>query len=428
MLDHNLFLNDFELTSKALLRKGISSEMIEEARDAIQKRRECQQETEVVRADLNKNSKMIGELIRKGEKAQAEDAKKAVEATKAKLHEKEAELKSVEDAFHQCMLHLPNLPRQEVPEGLTEEQNVVIREHGYDAEHYKGKEFKPHWEVADQLKLLDSQRAAKLCGSMFTIYCGDGAKLLRALVQFALDINRDRYEELVVPHFVRSHTLESTGHLPKFAEDAFHMPEDDLWAIPTGEVPLTALHANEILDFSTLPLRYMAYTSCFRREAGSAGKDTRGLQRLHEFHKVELVHILPPELEEEGFNGLLADCERTLQQLELPYRVLELCAGDLTFSSSKIYDLEVYSPGVDRWLECSSVGMFSDFQARRAGIRFRRDKKSKPEIAYTLNGSGLATPRVMAAILEHGLQEDGTVKLPEVLHDYMKKSHLSPRG
>jgi seryl-tRNA synthetase len=248
---------------------------------------------------------------------------------------------------------------------------------------------------------------------------------LRALVALGLDLHRDKYEELVVPHLVRRQTMVGTGHLPKFADDAYSTTLDDLWLVPTGEVPITGLHRDEILDPEDLPRRYMTYTVCFRREAGSAGKDTRGLQRLHEFHKVELVRLCLPEDAEQEFEELLGDAERIVQELRLPYRVVDLATGDLTFSSSRIIDLEVYAPGVDRWLEVSSVGNFTDFQARRGNIRVRVEGGGTRPIA-TLNASGAATPRLWAAIVEHGQQPDGRVLVPEVLRPYVGRELLEP--
>ncbi|MGH3426853.1 MAG: serine--tRNA ligase, partial [Mycobacteriales bacterium] len=303
----------------------------------------------------------------------------------------------------------------EDPVGDDESANVVLRYGGPEA--VPAPELRPHWEVAGDLGILDVERAAKLSGSGFSVLRGDGARLLRALVSWGLDTHRGVYEELIVPHMVREQIMVGTGHLPKFADDAYTTTLDNLWLVPTGEVPLTALHREEILDPADLPRRYMTYTSCFRREAGSAGKDTRGMQRLHEFHKVELVRICLPENVEHEFAELLADAERTLTELELPYRVVDLCTGDLTFSSARIFDLEVYAPGVDRWLEVSSVGSFTDFQARRSGIRVRTEGGTRH--VCLLNGSAVATPRLWAAIVEHGQQPDGRVLLPEVLRPYM---------
>jgi seryl-tRNA synthetase len=262
---------------------------------------------------------------------------------------------------------------------------------------------------------------------MFALLRGQGAKLLRALVKFGLDLNAETYEEILPPHFVRSDVFTGTGHLPKFEMDADKLRDDDLWAIPTGEVPLMGLHRDEILAETELPKRYMAYTVCFRREAGSAGKDTRGMQRLHEFHKVEMLKLCTPEQVESEYQAMLADAERALRLLGLPYRVVDLSAGDLTFASSRIFDLEIYAPGVDRWLEASSVGSFTDFQARRGKIRFRREN-GKVEFVHALNGSALATPRVWAAIIEHGQQPDGSVRVPEPLVAFMGTDAIRPQS
>ncbi|MGH8922757.1 MAG: serine--tRNA ligase, partial [Actinomycetes bacterium] len=298
----------------------------------------------------------------------------------------------------------------------------------YDPAAYEGRSYRPHWEVAGDLGILDAERAAKLSGAMFSLLSGGGARLLRGLVNFALDLHGSTYLEVAPPHAVRSEVISRTGHLTKFESQAYRLRDDDLWLVPTAEVPLMGMYQGEILAEADLPARLMAYTVCWRREAGAAGKDTRGLQRLHEFHKVELVKLCRPEDSEAELASLLADCERTLQTLGLPYRVVELCAGDLTFSASKVYDLEVYAPGVDRWLEVSSVSLVTDFQARRGSIRFRRTEGSKVELVHSLNGSGLATPRVWAAIIEHGQQPDGTVRVPEVLVPYVGADTLTAAG
>jgi seryl-tRNA synthetase len=260
---------------------------------------------------------------------------------------------------------------------------------------------------------------------MFAVLKGDGARLLRGLTALALDIHRDSYAEIIPPHLVRTEVISKTGHLTKFDTQAYRLRDDELWLIPTGEVALMGLHQGEILADSDLPRRYMAYTTCWRREAGAAGKETRGLQRLHEFHKVELVKLCRPEDGETEFQSLVADAARPLEMLGLPYRVLELCSGDLTFSASRVVDLEVYSPGVDRWLEVSSISLVTDFQSRRGQIRFRREGGSV-EFVHALNGSGLATPRVWAAVVEHGRQEDGSVRLPEALVPYAGVEVIRP--
>jgi len=311
------------------------------------------------------------------------------------------------------------------PDGTTDTDNVIVRQEGEPIDRFEAGEYRPHWELGQELGILDLDRGSKISGSMFAIFRREGARLVRALAHYALDLNQDTYEEILPPHVVTSEVFTGTGHLPKFEMDAYKFRDDDLWAIPTGEVPLTGMHRGEILPMSELPKRYMAYTVCFRREAGSAGQETRGLQRLHEFHKVELVRLCAPEQVPDEFAALLADAERPLKELGLPYRVVELCTGDLTFASSRIYDLEVYAPGTKRWLEVSSVGTFTDFQARRGNSRFRRAAGKKPEFLHAMNGSGLATPRVWIAIIEHGQKPDGSIEIPEPLIPYMGMSCIS---
>ena len=425
MIDRNLLLNDFESTARRLARKGVERETLEEAHNFLETRKSLIGQVDDLRAALNSNSDAIGQLMREGRKGEAEVRKANIPELKEKLASLEKQLAVVEEKVDYILLRVPNLPADDCPNGKDEKDNVVLRVHGYQEEHYQDKTFKPHWEIASALGIYDAERAAKISGSMFALLRGQGAKLLRALVQFGLDLNRDTYEEILPPHLVRTETFTATGHLPKFECDAYRLYDEDLWAIPTGEVPLMSIHRDEILAAEELPKRYMAYTVCFRREAGSAGKDTRGMQRLHEFHKVELLKLCKPEQVQAEFETLLAAAERPLQLLGLPYRVVDLCAGDLTFSSARIFDLEVYAPGVDRWLEVSSVGIFTDFQARRANIRFR-EGKGKPELVHALNGSAMATPRVWAAIIEHGQQPDGSVRIPEPLVPFMGCEVISP--
>ena len=419
MLDQNLLINDHEETKRRLGRKGVPAEQVEELRDVIQRRKALVGEVDGLRAEINEKSKQVGELFQRGEKEEANELKKAVPGLKKELEAKEREFKEVDDRRMYLLLRVPNLPEDNCPDGFSDDSNVTLRMEGYNESDYEGKEFKPHWEIGEELGILDAERATKLSGSMFALLRGDGARLHRALIQFALELNKERNEEILPPHFVRPDMMQGTGTLPKFEEDAYRFRDDDLWAIPTGEVPLTNLHSGEILSIQELPKRYMAYTVCFRREAGSAGKDTRGMQRLHEFHKVELVRLCAPEQVQDEFELLVRDAERPLKQLGLPYRVLDLCGGDITFSSARVHDLEVYSPGTKSWLEVSSVGIFTDFQTRRGNSRFRRSEKDKPELLHSLNGSGLAAPRVWAAVVEHGYQPDGSIRIPEPLVPFM---------
>ncbi len=419
MIDSNIILKDFERSVEMLARKGVDRLEVAKLRDLLVERKQTLQSLESKRAEMNKVSTSIGQLMQAGQRAEAEAARASVTNLKSQLAGLETTFRGLSEQADYVLLRLPNFPAESVPLGEGEKDNVVLRTHGYSPDDYKGKQFRPHWETASNLGIFDAERAAKISGSGFSVLRGAGARLLRALVQLGLDLNRGVYEEILSPHFVQTATFTATGHLPKFEMDAYKLRDDDLWAIPTGEVPLMSMHRDEILEESEIPKRYMTYTVCFRREAGSAGKDTRGMQRLHEFHKVELVRLCRPEDEKAEFDAMLADAERPLQLLKLPYRVVQLCTRDLTFSSALIYDLEVYAPGVDKWLEVSSVGMFTDFQPRRGNIRFRRSESGKTEFVRALNGSALATPRVWAAIIEHYQQLDGSVKIPEPLRSYM---------
>jgi seryl-tRNA synthetase len=423
MIDRALLLEASEETTARYARRGVSAASVLEAQNALKERRLAIREVEGLRAELGRRSDEVGEMFKKGRRAEAEAVRASVGELKAKLATEEEKLRAAEERVEYLMLRLPNLPSDQAPEGTDSESNVVVRTHGYDPAAFAGKEFRPHWEIGESLGILDLERASKLSGSMFALFRGDGSRLLRALIHLGIDLNRDRYEEVSPPHFVRTDVFTGTGHLPKFAEDAYRLKDDDLWAIPTGEVPLMGIHRDEILAEADLPRRYLAYTVCFRRESGSAGKDTRGLQRLHEFHKVELLKLCTPESIKEEYAAMLADAERPLQLLGLPYRVVDLCAGDLTFASERIFDLEVYAPGTRKWLEVSSVGSFTDFQARRGNIRYR-SKSGEVRFVHALNGSALATPRVWAAVIEHGQQPDGSVRLPDALVKYFGSDHI----
>jgi len=317
-------------------------------------------------------------------------------------------------------LRTPNLPADDCPDGADEADNVVLRVEGYDASSYGDHQKVPHWDIGAGLGILDLERGAKLSGSMFPVFRGGGATLVRALCQLALDRNCDAYEEIRPPSLVRTDTMVSTGHLPKFADEGYHLERDDLWAIPTAEVPLTSLGRDEILNEADLPMKVMAYTPCFRREAGAAGRDTRGLLRVHEFDKVELLAYATPAQAADVHADILARAEGSLRALGLAYRVVDLCAGDLGASAARTFDIEVYAPGCDMWLEASSVSWFSDYQARRANIRYRPAGGGGTAVAHTLNGSGLAVPRVWAAVVETHRQPDGSVALPECLWPYFR--------
>ncbi|HHG74143.1 MAG TPA: serine--tRNA ligase, partial [Persephonella sp.] len=360
----------------------------------------------------------IGVLFREGKKEEAEKAKEEVHAKNKKIDQLERELKDVEKRFNYLLLSVPNIPHPSVPVGEDEEENVEIRRWGeprrFDFEPL------PHWDIGEKMGILDFERGAKLSGSRFTVMYGYAAKIERALISLMLDLHTKKhgYTEVWTPVLVKPEILTGTGQLPKFEEDLYKVCDEDLYLIPTAEVSLTNLHANEILKEEELPKYYTAYTPCFRREAGSHGKDVRGILRQHQFDKVELVKIVKPEDSYNELEKLVKEAEKVLQLLELPYRVVELCTGDLGFSASKTYDIEVWVPSQNRYREISSCSNTEDFQARRAKIRYK-DKEGKNHFVHTLNGSGLAVGRTLLAIMENYQRKDGGFDIPEVLKKYM---------
>ena len=326
--------------------------------------------------------------------------------------------------IHDLLLHIPNLPAPDAPDGADEGDNPVLRVQNFDPDSYGEHQRVPHWEFAVEAGWLDMERAAKLSGSMFAMLRGPGASLARAMVQFGLDRNADRYEEIRPPTLVHSQVMVSTGQLPKFADDAYWLERDDLWAIPTAEVPLTSLASGEILDEADLPMRMMAYTPCYRREAGAAGRDTRGLLRVHEFDKVEILAYATPEQAPAAHAEILERAEAAVAELGLAYRIVDICTGDLGQAHHRSWDVEVYAPGADQWLEVSSVSWYSDYQARRANLRYRPEGEKGTRILHTLNGSALAVPRVWAALVETHRQPDGSVVIPEALRPYLGRDVL----
>jgi len=380
---------------------------------------------EELKAKRNKLSKEIGKLFKEGKREEGLKLKEEVERISERIVSLEKELAETERKFERLILSIPNLPHPSVPVGEDEEDNVVLRYWGEKPEF--SFEPLPHWDIAKGLDILDFERATKLAGSRFVIYKKWGAKLERALINFMLDLhtNEHGYEEIIPPFLVNTKTMTGTGQLPKFEEDLYKIKDEDLWLIPTAEVPLTNIHAGEIIPEKELPKYYTAYTPCFRKEAGSHGKDVRGIMRLHQFNKVELVKIVHPDTSYEELEKLVREAEKVLQLLGLHYRVVELCTGDLGFSAAKTYDIEVWIPSQNRYREISSCSNCEDFQARRAKIRFR-DKDGKVRLVHTLNGSGLAVGRTVIAILEQYQQEDGSVVIPEALRDYIKTDIIKP--
>jgi seryl-tRNA synthetase len=379
-------------------------------------RRDLLGRSEALKAEKNRVSAIIGQTRDKSQ-VQAEIA--AMKQVSAQIKALDEELRQVNEKLEQLLMTVPNLPAPGCPMGASEEDNIELRTWG----EIRKFPFAPkaHWDIGEDLDILDFERAGKLTGARFVLYKGAGARLERALINFMLDLHTEqhKYVEMLPPFMVNRASMTGTGQLPKFEDDLFHVEGPDYFLIPTAEVPVTNIHREEILAAEDLPLYYTAYTPCFRKEAGAHGRDTRGLIRQHQFNKVELVKFVVPQAAEQELAGLLADAEEVLQLLKLPYRVVDLCTADIGFSARRTYDIEVWLPAQETYREISSCSDFGDFQARRAGIRYRPEAGSKPEFVHTLNGSGLAVGRTLLAILENYQNEDGSVEIPEVLRPYM---------
>ncbi len=426
MIDIRLVRDDPASVKVALGRRGVDPADIDRLVDLDRLARQAIGRRDDHRAEVKALSKQVGAARKSGDGALAEQLTERSRQLGDEERALNAAAESALDDVRQALLYLPNLPAPDAPDGAGPEDNVVTRSWPDDPPAYGDAQRVPHWEIGSELGILDMERGAKLSGSMFPLYRGFGSRLLRALSAFALDSHADQFDEVRPPTLVLTETMVSTGHLPKFEEDAYHLERDDLWAIPTAEVPLTSMWRGEILEESALPLRLAAATACFRREAGSAGRDTRGLLRVHEFDKVELFAYVTPDQALDIHADIVARAERLLQQLGLQYRVLDLCAGDLGNSAARTFDLEVYSPGVDQWLEVSSISWFTDYQARRATIRYRSGGGGSPVLVHTVNGSALAWARIWAALVETGHQSDGSVVLPEVLRPYLRGEVVIP--
>lgn len=385
-------------------------------RDLDRRRRELLGESEALKAEKNRVSALIGQTR---DKSQVQGEILRMKEVSTRIKTLEDDLKGVEEGLNQLLLTLPNLPHENCPFGSSEADNREVSRWGTP----KPFDFtpKPHWELGEGLGILDFERAGKITGSRFSLLSGAGARLERALINFMLDLHtgEHKYVEVLPPLMVNRESMTGTGQLPKFEDDLFHLDGPDYFLIPTAEVPVTNIHRDEILSGADLPRSYTAYTPCFRREAGSYGKDTRGLIRQHQFNKVELVKFVRPEESDRELAALLGHAEAVLQRLQLPYRVVDLCTADLGFSAARTFDIEVWLPAQQTYREISSCSNFRDFQARRAAIRFRRDEGARPELVHTLNGSGLAVGRTLVAILENYQQADGSVTIPEVLRPYM---------
>lgn len=427
MLDLKLIRDNPELVRKALDRRKAGEYDIQSIIDLDVRQRELQTTRSQLSARSNEISKLIGQKIQSGCDPKGTEIKalktegNELKSQLSALEPQEKDLKSQIDAL---LLQLPNLPSESTPIGKDETENVEIKRWG-DEYIPQDSNILPHWEIGEQLGIIEFLKAVKLASSRFVNLIGTGAALERALINFMLDRQIEAgYTEVMPPILVNSDSLLGTGQLPKFAEDSFKCNDDDLWLIPTAEVPLTNLYRSEVIDISLLPIYHCAYTPCFRREAGSYGKDTRGLIRLHQFNKVELVKLVAPETSEDEHQALVQNAEAILQALKLPYRTIELCTGDLGFGAAKCYDLEVWLPSAGTYREISSCSNFKDFQARRADIRTKAAGTKGTQYVHTLNGSGLAVGRTMAAILENYQQANGTVKVPEVLRPYLKRDFL----
>ena len=417
MLDIKKLREDFDGMKAGVERRRKGDFGLERVRELDVKRRAVLAETEALKNKQNTTSREVPKLKKEGK--DTTELFKEMKELSNKIKELDAEVTSIEEELREVLLGVPNVPFKDVQEGDDDSDNVELRKVGEPRQF--DFEAKAHWDVGEGLDILDFERAGKLSGARFTVYKGMGARLERAVINFMLDLHTEEqgYTEILPPFMVGREAMTGTGQLPKFEEDMYHVPAGDLFLIPTAEVPVTNLRAQEIIGGDELPIYYTAYTPCFRKEAGSAGRDTRGLIRQHQFNKVEMVKFTTPETSYDELESLTNDAEEVLKRLDLPYRVVRLSTGDLGFSSAMTYDVEVWMPSYGRYVEISSCSNFEDFQARRAGIRFRRDKDSKPEFVHTLNGSGLAVGRTVAAILENCQNEDGSVDIPEALKPYM---------
>ena len=425
MLDIRKIREDYEGIRKSVESRGQGSYNIERIPELDEKRRSILSTVEQMKNKQNVDSKAIPAMKKEGKDTTALMAE--MKQLSEEIKKLDGELAVIEEDIRNTLLFIPNTPNPAVPVGKDDSENVEVRKWGEPRDF--DFEKKAHWDVGQDLDILDFERAAKIAGTRFTVYKGMGARLERSVINFMLDLHTGEhgYTEILPPFMVNRDAMTGTGQLPKFEDDMFHVPAKDFFLIPTAEVPVTNLRMNEILEEGELPVYYTAYTPCFRKEAGSAGRDTRGLIRQHQFNKVELIKFVKPENSYDELESLLLAAEEVLKRLEIPYRVVRLSTGDLGFSSAMTYDIEVWMPSYERYVEISSCSNFEDYQARRGNIRFRPDSKGKPEFVHTLNGSGLAVGRTVAAILENYQQEDGSVIIPDALKPYMGIDRISKK-
>jgi seryl-tRNA synthetase len=417
MLSIELILRDPDYVRKALESRG-EADPLAALLELDAQRRQAITEGDELRSQRNQVSRQIGQLRSSGQEL-PQDVAEEMRRVGERISQMEQQARELDERIQTILLSLPNIPRPDVPQGLSEADNVVVRHWGEP----RAFNFTPrsHWELGEQSGIIDFQRGAKLSGSRFYTMSGFGAKLERATISWMLDLHTREhgYTELMLPILVRREVMEGSGNLPKFADNLYH-DEDDLWLIPTAEVPIANLHRDEILPPDSLPIYYVAQTPCFRREKTAAGRDTRGIKRVHQFNKVEMYKFVAPDTSDGELDKLLADAEEVCQRLGLAYRVVHLCSGDMSFQSAKSFDIEVWAGGCQEWLEVSSCSNCTDFQARRTNIRYRPGSGARPEFVHTLNGSGLALPRVIIAIMENYQQEDGSIAVPETLRPYTR--------
>lgn len=418
MLDIKFIRENPEIVKQGILNKN-EKDTVDEILEADKERRKLLVTVEELKAKRNKVSQEVGRLKKAGENA--DDIVAEMKQVSEDIKQLDEQLRSVDEKLKELLLWVPNLPHSSVPVGKDETSNVEVKQWLPEGFSFENEEpILDHIELGKKLNILDFERGAKISGSGFPVYIGKGARLERALINFMLDYHLDKhgYTEIIPPLLVNQDSMRGTGQLPKMQDDMYYVEKDDLYAIPTAEVPITNMHRSEVLNESELPINYTGYTPCFRREAGSYGKESKGFLRVHQFNKVEMVKFVKPETSYDELNNLVSDVEDILHELKIPYRVLELCTGDLSFAAAKCYDIETWSPAEGKWLEASSCSNFENFQARRANIRYRKDEDKKLDFIHTLNGSGLATSRLMVSILENYQTPEGKIIVPKVLQSY----------